>query len=218
MQPEEARLRSGLLRVVHRRLEPDLGPGKRNDRAVVRIEWHLPSECPRSRLAHTSEFEERYLLTDAAPWGRESDVDVHRSIGIEATPERVWPLLVEPDNVLRWCTTLRAFRYMDERRGPGAHVHMEERAVGPMLKIDFEATEWVENRLLAFHMTSGSGVKAYDQRWSLEPAGTGCRFTFDEHVELPLGPLGRLLGAVGKRTSEGHVADMLASLKGLAEA
>jgi uncharacterized protein YndB with AHSA1/START domain len=145
-------------------------------------------------------------------------MDVHRSIDIEVTPERVWPFLVEPDKVLRWCSTLHEFRYADERRGPGAHVYVEERAVGPVLKIDFEATEWIDNRLLAFHMTSGSGVRAYDQRWSLDPVPTGCRFTFDEHVELPFGPLGRLLGAVGQRTSEAHVTQMLASLKALAEA
>jgi len=145
-------------------------------------------------------------------------MDVHGSIDIEAAPERVWQFLVEPDKVLRWYKTLQEFRYTDERRGPGAHVYVEERAVGPMLKIDFEATEWIDDRLLAFHMTSGSGVKAYDQRWSLDPAMTGCRFTFDEHVVLPFGPLGRLLGVVARRTSEAHVAEMLASLKGLAEA
>jgi uncharacterized protein YndB with AHSA1/START domain len=145
-------------------------------------------------------------------------MDVHRSIDIAATPEHVWPFLVDPDNVMHWYTTLHEFRYVDERRGPGAHVHIEERAVGPMLKIDFEAAEWVDNRLLAFHMMSGSGVKAYDQRWSLEPLASGCRFTFDEHVELPFGALGKLLGAAARRTSEAHVTQMLAALKGLAEA
>ena len=145
-------------------------------------------------------------------------MDVHRSIGIAANPERVWPFLVEPSKILRWYRTLQEFEYTDERRGPGTHVHIEERAGGPMLKVDFEATEWIENRLIAFHMTSGSGVKAYDQRWSLEPIPTGCQFTFDEHVELPFGPVGRLLGRVMQRTSEGHVAEMLASLKGFAEA
>ena len=145
-------------------------------------------------------------------------MDVHRSIEIAAPPERVWPLLVEPDKVLGWYVTLNEFRYLDEgQRGPGAHVHVEERAVGPLLKIDFETIEWIENRVLAFHMTSGSGVKAYDQRWSLEPVTTGCRFTFDEHVELPFGVLGKLLGAVGQRTSEAHVTEMLTRLKGLAE-
>ncbi len=143
-------------------------------------------------------------------------MDVHGSIEIPVPPERVWPFLVEADKVKRWYTTLDDFRYADERRGPGAHVLIVERAPGSALRIDFEATRWIENRALAFHMAAGTGVKAYDQAWSLEPTPSGCTFTFDEHVELPYGVLGRLLGIVGKRSSEHHVHEMLAKLKQLA--
>jgi len=145
-------------------------------------------------------------------------MDVHRSIDIAAQPEHVWPLLVEPSSVLRWYGTLREFRYVDDRRGPGAHVHVVEKAGGPTIDADFETTEWIPDRSLALHMTSGSGVKAYDQRWSIEPSAGGCRFTLDEHIELPFGPLGRLIGVVAKRSSEGHLATMLATLKEMAEA
>jgi uncharacterized protein YndB with AHSA1/START domain len=146
-------------------------------------------------------------------------MDVHRSIDIEVPAERVWPLLVEPDKIKGWFVGLREFRYLDEEpRGPGTHVHMEEKAVGPMLKEDFEVTEWTENHRLRFHMTSGSGVKKDDQVWSLDPTPTGCRFTFEEHVELPYGPLGSVLGVVGQRGLRSHVAEMLGRLKELAEA
>ena len=146
-------------------------------------------------------------------------MDVHRSIDIAAPPERVWPFLVEPDKVMRWFVGLHEFRYLDAgSRGVGARVHMEEKAVGPMLKEDLELTEWHENRRLRFHMTSGSGVKADEQVWSLDPIGQGCRFTFDEHVELPYGPLGSMLGVIGERGLKSHVAEMLAKLKSVAEA
>lgn len=143
---------------------------------------------------------------------------VHRSIQISAPPERVWPFLVDPEKVRKWYPTLNEFRYLDEtRRGPGARVHMEERAPGSLLRCDFEATQWVENRCLTYHMTKGSGVAGYDQSWSIEPTSTGCEFTFDELVELPYGPLGKVLGAIGRRSSEAHVKEMLAQLKSLAE-
>jgi hypothetical protein len=39
-----------------------------------------------------------------------------------------------------------------------------------------------------------------------------------EQVELPYGIIGRLMGAVGQRSSEANVEKMLAKLKSLAEA
>jgi len=146
-------------------------------------------------------------------------MDVRQSIEIAAPPERIWPFLVEPDHVLEWYETLRTFRYAEGRpRGPGVRVYAEEKGTGMLMKLHFEATEWVENRVVALHMISGTGVKGYDQRWLLEPSPTGSRFTFSEHVELPYGPLGRLIGGVAKRSSEGHVKEMLATLKAMAEA
>jgi hypothetical protein len=65
---------------------------------------------------------------------------------------------------------------------------------------------------------SGSGVKADEQLWSLDPTGDGCRFTFDEHAELAHGSLGSVLGVIGERGLTSHVAEMLVRLKRVAEA
>ncbi len=146
-------------------------------------------------------------------------MDVRRSVEIVAPPERIWPLLVEPGNVLKWYPTLRKFQYEDAgSRGPGSRVYAEEKASGMLMKLHFVITDWVENRALSLHMTSGTGVKGYDQRWTVEPLPAGSRFTFEEHVELPYGILGKVIGRVGQRSSEGHVREMLAKLKVLAEA
>ena len=144
---------------------------------------------------------------------------VRQSVEIATPPERIWPLLVEPDNVLKWSSTLRRFEYEDAgQRGPGARVYAEEKASGMLMKLHFVITDWVEDRMVSLHMVSGRGVKGYDQSWRVEPVPTGSRFTFEEHVELPYGVLGTLLGRVGQRSSEGHVREMLAKLKVLAEA
>ena len=144
---------------------------------------------------------------------------VRQSVEIATPPERIWPLLVEPDNVLKWYPTLRRFDYEDAgQRGPGARVYAEEKASGMLMKLHFVITDWVEDRMVSLHMVSGTGVKGYDQSWRVEPVPTGSRFTFEEHVELPYGVLGTLLGRVGQRSSEGHVREMLAKLKVLAEA
>jgi uncharacterized protein YndB with AHSA1/START domain len=143
---------------------------------------------------------------------------VRRSVDIAAPPERIWPLMVEPDNVRRWYPTLRAYAYEDAgRRGPGAHIYAEEKASGVLMRLHFEVTDWVENRAISLHMVEGTGVKGYDQTWTLEPTPTGSRFTFEESVTLPYGVLGSVIGRIGQRGSEAHVAEMLSTVKALAE-
>ena len=146
-------------------------------------------------------------------------MQVRQSVDIAAPPERIWPLLVEPGSVMKWYPALRRFEYEDAgqpRRG--ARIYAEEKASGTLMKLHFLITEWVENRALSLHMVSGTGVKGYDQSWTVEPVPAGSRFTFEEHVELPYGVVGRLIGTVAQRSSAGHVREMLAKLKVLAEA
>jgi len=148
-----------------------------------------------------------------------TEMQVHRSVDIAAPPQRIWPLLVEPDDILKWYPTLSRFEYEDAgQRGPGARVYAEEKASGMLMKLHFVITDWVENRAISLRMVSGTGVKGYDQTWMLEPLPAGSRFTFDEHVELPYGALGKVIGRLGQRSSEAHVGEMLARLKSLAEA
>jgi len=144
---------------------------------------------------------------------------IQKAIEIAAPPERIWPFFVGPERVLKWYSTLRKFEYTgDSRSGVGTPLYIEEQAMGPVMKMNFEVTEWQENEKLALHMVSGSGVKAYEQRWSLEPAASGSRFTFMEEVELPYGVLGKLLGVVAQRMSAATVDKMQATLKALVEA
>jgi uncharacterized protein YndB with AHSA1/START domain len=147
-------------------------------------------------------------------------MEVHQSIQIMAPPQRIWPLMVEPDNVLKWWTTLRRFEYEDaSHRGPGALVYAEEKASGPLMKLHFEVADWVPDQRLSLHMVTGTGmVRGYDLSMAVAPLASGSLFTLEEHVELPYGVLGRLIGKVGQRSSMGHVREMLAKLKALAEA
>jgi uncharacterized protein YndB with AHSA1/START domain len=144
---------------------------------------------------------------------------VQKTIDIAAPPEKIWPFFVEPNRVLQWYSTFRKFEYSgDSRSGVGTPLYIEEQAMGPVMKMNFEISQWNENEKLALHMVSGTGVKAYDQQWSLEPTAAGSRFTFAEQVELPYGVLGKLLGLVGERMSAATVDQMQARLKVLAEA
>lgn len=143
---------------------------------------------------------------------------VSRSIGIAAPPEKVWPFLVEPDRILKWCVTFRKFEYAGEQlSGPGTAFYVEEKAGGPLMKLNFKVKEWEENKKLAFHMTSGNFVKGYEQTWTVDAASPGSRFTFMEEVDLPFGFIGKVMGSVARRGSEATVKIMLDRLKSLVE-
>jgi len=144
---------------------------------------------------------------------------VQRSTEIAAPPEKIWPFMVEPENILKWCITFQKFEYTGEKRSSiGTTFYVEEKA-GPMplMKLIFRVTEWVENERLAFRKTSGTGVKGYEQGWTVKVTPDGSRFTFMEEVELPFGIIGKLMGVIGQRSSEANVKEMLAKLKSLAE-
>jgi len=145
---------------------------------------------------------------------------VQKSIDISASPEKIWPYLTEADRILKWCITFKEFLYIGEKRNcVGTTFYVEEKA-GPMplMKLYFVITEWIENERIAFRMTSGGGVKDYEQGWTLRETAAGSRFTFIEDVELPFGIIGRLIGSVGQFSSGASVNKMLNILRDLAEA
>lgn len=144
---------------------------------------------------------------------------VQGSIDIAVPPQKVWPFLVEPEKILKWCITYQKFEYTGEkRRGAGSTFYLEEKAGGPLLKANFAITDWVENQRFACKMTSGNFIKAYEQKMNLETTPSGSRFTFAEDVKLPYGLVGSLIGFLGKSSSQAHLKEMLGKLKSLAEA
>lgn len=144
---------------------------------------------------------------------------VQKSIDIAATPNKIWPFLVEPEKVLQWCITFRKYEYTNKLySGVDTPIYIEEQAGGPLMKMNFKITDCKDNERLSLQMVSGTGVKAYNQSWSLEPIPSGSRFTFQEEVTLPFGVLGRLLGSIMEGSSAATVDKMLARLKSLSEA
>ena len=144
---------------------------------------------------------------------------VQKSIEIAAPPDKIWPFLVEPEKILKWCITFLKFEYTGEQRsGVGTTFYLEEKAGGRLMKLNFRITEWVENNRVAFSMISGTFVKGYEQSWTVEATQSGSRFTFIEEVKLPYGIIGKIMGLFAQRGSEATVGKMLPKLKSLAEA
>ena len=149
----------------------------------------------------------------------EDQMEVQGSIDIAAQPGKIWPYLVQPSNILKWCVTFQKCEFSGQQQsGAGTPLYVEEKAGGPLMKIHFAATEWVENQKLAFKMTSGNFVKGYQIWWTIDSIPSGSRFSFAEDAKMPWGILGRLIAFLGRSGAEKHVKEMLAKLKSLAEA
>ena len=143
---------------------------------------------------------------------------IEKSIEIGAPPEKIWPFFTKSEKILKWCITFKKFEYTGEQRsGVGTPLYIEEE-VGPLMQLNCEVTEWVENERLSFRMTSGTALKSYEQRWTLEPTVSGSTFTFMEEFKLPFGILGSFMEMMGKGRSEAYVDEMLGKLKSFAEA
>ena len=144
---------------------------------------------------------------------------VRGSTEIVVSKEKIWPFLTEPDKILKWYIPMQKFEYTTQQRsGVGTPFYFEEKSPMGLMKLNFVVTEWVENEKLAFKMTSGNLVKAYEQKWIVEATPSGSKFTYIEDFTLPYGFIGKILGFFGRSSSQAHVKEMLGKLKSLTEA
>jgi carbon monoxide dehydrogenase subunit G len=141
---------------------------------------------------------------------------IQKSIEIKATPEKIWPWLIEPEKIMKWFTLLKKFEYTGEKRGgAGTTFYYEEKSSGQLMKMNYKVTEWVENRKIAFGVTSGS-LKKDDQFWSIEPTTGGSKLTWFEDVDI--GFIGKIIGPLAKMMIGKELEKMLVNLQRLVEA
>jgi len=139
---------------------------------------------------------------------------LQRSIEIKASGEEIWPFLVEPEKIMKWCTPIKVIRYSSQQQiGIGTTFYFEENAVGQLMRIQCVVTEWILNRSVAFTMTSGNVVKSYNQRYTIEHIPSGSLLTCFEEVTLPFGILGKFAGLFRRFTSNRLLDGMLLNLK-----
>lgn len=143
---------------------------------------------------------------------------VSMSVDIEAPPEIVWTYLVDPEKCKAWFTALKKYDWTTDERGVGATFHWYEEAGGRKYDIDFVTTEWEPPHVFGYRMTEGDFFKSYDERWVVEETPIGSRFTFNDHIEFPYGPVGKVIGYFAAKTARQTGEEVLANLKRLAEA
>jgi uncharacterized protein YndB with AHSA1/START domain len=146
-------------------------------------------------------------------------MEIQRRITIDAPPEKIWPYLVEPEKIMRWCITFVKFEYTGSKRNKvGTKFDVDEKSAGPAMSVRFKATEWVENESIAFEKISAGNPLTYRQKWTIKPVESGSEFTFWEEIVLGFGFLDVIIEPIGKWQSSGTVKKMLKKLKSHVEA
>ena len=154
---------------------------------------------------------------------------VSMSVEIGAPPEVIWPYLVEPEKTkawfagarssgMSWAVSAESFEWTSEPGGVGATFHWFAENGGSKLNIELETTEWDPPYVFGFRMIAGDVYKSYDEHWVIEETSTGSRFTFNDHVEFPYGPFGKVISIFAARTARKTGRAILDNLKRLAEA
>jgi len=142
---------------------------------------------------------------------------VERSIEIGAPPEKVWPLIGEGDNILRWHPNAERFDFVGEQHsGVGALFYMVGKQRGQAMSSLCEITEWRENEKMAFRQIMGMGQ--FESAYTIEATGTGSRLIIAWEYVLPFWVLGMVMGLLTRKQWVDLTDQMLRNIKGLAEA
>jgi uncharacterized protein YndB with AHSA1/START domain len=143
---------------------------------------------------------------------------IQSSVEIKAPPEKIWPLLVEPNEIMRWFTSIQDFKYTNRRRdGTGTTFYYAEKSGLSTMKFTCKVTQWEKGKRFGFTMISGP-MKKNDQIWYIKATPTGCTFTAMLDMEMPWWIIGKLLEILFvKRTIQKRVKEVLINLRRVAE-
>jgi uncharacterized protein YndB with AHSA1/START domain len=144
---------------------------------------------------------------------------VSSTIKIDASPEEVWAVAMDPARLEDWVTIHRKLidASSDEPR-KGIRMRQELSLRGAHFKVSWKLTECEINQLAVWEGSGPARSRARTQ-YRLSAEGGGTRFDYENEFKPPLGPLGAvasraLIGGVPKREAQRS----LQKLKALIEA
>jgi carbon monoxide dehydrogenase subunit G len=106
------------------------------------------------------------------------------SIDIEAPLETVWSEAADLASHSEWMADAESIEFeTDQRQGVGTRMRVETR-VGPLRTIDvMEVTEWEDSHTIGVRH---KGLVTGNGKFTLEKAGSGTSFTWNERLTFPL--------------------------------
>jgi carbon monoxide dehydrogenase subunit G len=133
---------------------------------------------------------------------------LQRTIAIQATPEAVYDLLMDPTRLGDWVTIQQSLK--DPPAGPlkqGSYITQRLRVAGTSFDVRWKV---LEARRPEHVVWEGRGPWGSQARtiYDLQPGGNQTTvFCYENEYKIPGGPLGELAGRALK-TASGHEADL----------
>lgn len=141
---------------------------------------------------------------------------VETSIDLDAPPERVFAVVMDPTCLGEWVTAHE--EVLDAPDAPlaaGSTFRQKLKVAGIGFKVTWEVTEIDEPRLAVWEGKGPAGSRAH-ARYELEPRGEGTRFHYLNEFELPGGKLAAAAGkAIGEERGREEAERSLANLRDL---
>jgi len=142
---------------------------------------------------------------------------VEETIRIEASPEEVWEVIMDPHRLGDWVTAHREVEGApDGELTQGDSFKQKLQVVGPSFKVRWKVVEVDAPKLAVWEGKGPGGTKA-DVRYELsEDDGATC-FDYFNSFELPGGPLSSVGSKIAGAPATKQARDSLANLKELLE-
>jgi carbon monoxide dehydrogenase subunit G len=144
---------------------------------------------------------------------------VRTSIDIDATPQEVWDVVMDPHRFGEWVTIHRKLCHTDDGRlREGFHVEQRLALRGAPLTVHWTLTECDSGRLGTWEGKGPAGSYARVTNRLSKLDGQGTRFEYENQFEAPGGVMGRMASRVlVGHTPEREADRSLKRLKALVE-
>lgn len=122
---------------------------------------------------------------------------VERTLEIKAPVERVWAFMTDWERIPEWTKSVEKFEITSKQRsGVGVTSHEVGVLAGRWrYDIHSEATEFVENKVIAWRVVSGDAVvrKGTKVSWRMKPTKEGTQLTYTSDYEVPYSIFGKII-------------------------
>jgi uncharacterized protein YndB with AHSA1/START domain len=144
---------------------------------------------------------------------------VERSIAIQAPPERVYDLVMDPSRLEDWVTIHAGLKEApDGELREGSELVQSLKIAGRRFDVHWEVVEAQKPRRVVWEGRGPVRTRAkvvYD--FDSDGGGRSCSFSYTNEYSMPGGPFGRIAGGVLRRTSQRESERSLEKLKRIVE-